>query len=183
VLFILPPALGVALGLLLGGSSANWGNIRVRWPWLIVVVLVVRIAIGFSPVGTIDALRYVYILTIVGFLVWALMQFRALPGIWIAVIGAAMNLLVMLANGGHMPVSPVSGFTPAHAGGLYIVGDSTTSLNWLGDWIGIPGILGGAASPGDFLIALGVGVTAFLITRRRPPATKLLEETTSSMGR
>ena len=124
-----------------------------------------------------------YLVTLFGFLVWALVQLKALPGIWIGVIGAALNLVVMLANGGHMPVSAVSGFVPREPGGLYIVAASTTQLNWLGDWIGVPGLLGGAASPGDFLLALGIGVVAFLITRRRPPRTKLLEETSSSLGR
>jgi hypothetical protein len=183
VLFILPPVVGVLLGLLAGGSAANWDRLHVRWPWLIVVVLVVRLAIGFTPLSSFDALRYLYELSLFGFVVWTLMQLKALPGIWISAVGAALNLLEIAINGGHMPVSAVSGYVPSGARGLYVVADSTTRINWLGDWIGIPGWLGGAMSPGDFLIALGIGVVAFLVTRRKPSATKLLEETSSSMGR
>jgi hypothetical protein len=172
VLFILPPVLGVVLGLLLGGSASNWDRLHVRWPWLIVVVLFVRVAIGFTPLSSIAAL-----------VVWTLLQVKALPGFWIGAVGASLNLLVIVVNGGHMPVSPISGYVPTDPNELYVVADSATRINWLGDWIGIPGWLGGAMSPGDFLIAIGIGVVAFLVTHRKPPATKLLEETSSSMGR
>jgi hypothetical protein len=183
VLFILPPVLGVVLGLLLGGSASNWDRLHVRWPWLIVVVLFVRVAIGFTPLSSIAALRYVYEVSLLGFVVWTLLQVKALPGFWIGAVGASLNLLVIVVNGGHMPVSPISGYVPTDPNELYVVADSATRINWLGDWIGIPGWLGGAMSPGDFLIAIGIGVVAFLVTHRKPPATKLLEETSSSMGR
>jgi hypothetical protein len=42
-----------------------------------------------------------------------------------------------------------------------------TQLNWLADWIGVPGPLGGAYSPGDILVAAGIALVAFLATRRQ----------------
>jgi hypothetical protein len=84
-----------------------------------------------------------------------------------------MNLIVIVANGEHMPVSPSSGFVPSQAGGTYVIADSSTRLTWLGDWIGLPGWLGGALSPGDLVVLAGIGVVAFAITRRPRPATKL----------
>jgi len=87
--------------------------------------------------------------------------------------GSALNLIVILSNAGHMPVSAMSGYAPGAGGGLYVAADSTTRLSWLGDWIGLPGWLSGAAIPGDVVIGLGIGVVAFLITRRSGSPTKL----------
>jgi hypothetical protein len=49
---------------------------------------------------------------------------------------------------------------------------SNTNLNWLADWIGFPSPLRGAYSPGDLLIAVGIGVVTFLVVRA-PAGAKL----------
>lgn len=165
--------MGAALGLLGGGSFANWQRIPLRWPWVILVILVLRLAAGYSPISSFDLVRYLYVLCLVAFVVWMLAQVRALPALAICAFGIAMNLVVIVANGEHMPVSPGSGFVPSHAGGTYVIADSSTRLNWLGDWIGLPAWLGGAVSPGDLVVIAGIGVVAFAITKRSRPATKL----------
>ena len=173
MLLVLPPVLGIALGLLTGGSVVNLERIRVRWIWFFVAAVIVRAAAGFTPLGGADWIRYLYLGFDVAILAWSLMQLRVLPGIWILSLGLALNILVIAANGVHMPVSPESGFRPIHPGGTYVVADASTRLGWLDDWLGIPGWLGGAASPGDLLIAFGIGAVAFMATRFSGSTTKL----------
>src|SRR5258708_21684388 len=79
---------------------------------MIVVVLFVRLAIGFTPLSSIAALRYVYEVSLLGFVVWTLMQVKALPGFWIGAVGAALNLLVIVINGGNLPVTPITSHVP-----------------------------------------------------------------------
>ena len=40
-----------------------------------------------------------------------------------------------------------------------------TNLNWLGEWIAVPGPIGGTYSPGDLVVGLGIGIVAFYATR------------------
>jgi hypothetical protein len=183
VLLLGAPVIGIVLALLTGGSIANWDRVRFRWPWLILVALLVRVAAAYTPLSGIDAVRYAYVLFLVLLIAWTLLHLRALPGVWLVSIGAASNLVVIVANRVRMPVSLSSGWIPPHTGvGVYVIADSTTRLNWLGDWIGLPGWLGGAASPGDFLIALGIGAVAFSATRRATPRSKLDETKNNRIG-
>ena len=173
MLLVAPPVLGFLIGLLAGGDAGNWGRVRVRWAWFIIAAVVVRIVTDFKPLSSVGAVRYLYMLFLLALLGWTLLQLGTLPGIWLVSAGSALNLIVILSNAGHMPVSAMSGYAPGAGGGLYVAADSTTRLSWLGDWIGLPGWLGGAASPGDVVIGLGIGVVAFLITRRSGSPTKL----------
>lgn len=173
VIALVAVAVGAGVGLLRGGSLDNWAHVRFRWPWLIVAALVVRIAVGFTPLGAGEAARYVFLLFLAALVVWALLQWRNLPGVWLVALGPVLNVIVILANGVHMPVSAVSGYVPAHTSGFYIVAGPSTQLNWLGDWIGIPGWLGGAASPGDVVAGLGFGLVGFAITKSSASRTKL----------
>jgi len=58
-----------------------------------------------------------------------------------------------------------------------------THLNWLADWLALPGPLGTwlpeAYSPGDMVVALGIAVVAFLATKRRPEPDSGLGETSA----
>jgi hypothetical protein len=183
VLFLAAPLVGAILGVLAGGSFANWQRIPLRWPWVILVILLVRLTAGYTPIASFAIVRYVYVVCLVAFIAWMLVQVRALPALAICALGIALNVVVIVANNAHMPVSPSSGFTPSHAGGTYVIADSTTKLNWLGDWIGLPGWLGGAISPGDLVVVLGIGVVSFGITKRLRPATKLDTNSPELKGR
>lgn len=173
-------AVGAGLGLLLGGSLENWFYVRFRWVWLIVAALIVRIAVGFTPLGNVDSARAAYLVFIVALCAWALLQWNDMPGVWLVAFGPLLNLVVILANGVHMPVSAVSGFAPRYTTGFYILAGPSTHLNWLGDWIGIPGFLGGAASPGDLVAGIGFGLVAFGVTRKSPESRTKLDPTKTS---
>src|SRR5487761_504319 len=51
-----------------------------------------------------------------------------------------------------------------------------------GAWIGVPGPLGGAYSPGDVVIAIGIAAVAFFATRQGPAAAIKLDETSGRLG-
>lgn len=98
---------------------------------------------------------------------------RAVVGV--ALVGAAMNLVVMVPNGG-MPVSPAA-LRAAGAEGIDVTDgqfykhrllDDDTVLGFLGDVIPVRP-LGMAASAGDVVLFAGIaGIALALVGRRRP---------------
>jgi hypothetical protein len=94
---------------------------------------------------------------------------RATSGFWLATVGIGLNLLVMLANHGHMPISPdafrhMSGLDVSPGTVLLfskdrVLEDSAAVLPFLGDRLLMPGPLARLAvwSIGDVLLLLGTG--------------------------
>ena len=97
---------------------------------------------------------------------------RSKPGFWILTMGTAMNMLVILANGGFMPIGPqtaaylfpgrpeLTGQVGTHLAGTkdILLPIATTRFWWLSDHLLSPAYLHSrfAFSPGDVLIALGI---------------------------
>ena len=71
-------------------------------------------------------------------------------GLWIGLLGAAMNYSVLQANGGM----PVCG--RVQRSGLHIAMTEYTELNWLADWIHMGDT---TRSPGDVLIHAAILVS------------------------
>ncbi len=168
MLVLVPLVVGIGAGLLARGRMQNWLDAPFRWPGVVVAALLVREAVALTPLSRIDWLRLVYALFLLVLLGWTAWHIKRMPGVWIISVGAAMNLLVIAVNDFRMPVvASAAGrlVTLGHAG-QYVVMAPDTRLPWLGDWIVLPVWLGGAYSPGDVVIALGAGVTAFLLTAR-----------------
>jgi uncharacterized protein DUF5317 len=166
VLLLLPIVIGALAGLVVRGRMANWLEAPVRWPWIVLVALVVREAVALTPLRLVDPLRFVYaafLLVLVGWTAW---HVKRLPGVWIIGVGALMNLTVIAANDFRMPVAAAYAGRLVQAGhsGQYAVMDSSTRLAFLGDWLPTPVWLGGVYSPGDVVIGLGAGIVAFLLT-------------------
>lgn len=96
---------------------------------------------------------------------------RRQPGGWLLGFGLTMNLLVITANGGLMPISPqmVAKLVPNASPGSWEVGSrlwqgkdivltlETTRLWWLSDWLFSPAWFPYrvAFSPGDVLMSCG----------------------------
>jgi Family of unknown function (DUF5317) len=177
-------ALGLIAGILTGGKLGNVANIRFRWPWFVVGALVLREATVFSPLSRVEGVQYVYAAALAGLIAWTLWHIDRLRGAWIVAVGATLNLLVVLANGARMPVAAALAGPLVQRGhaGQYVVMGSDSNLTWLADWIGVPGPLGGAYSPGDVVVALGIATVAFCATRQRPAAATKLEETSGPVG-
>jgi hypothetical protein len=174
VLLITSVVLGIGAGLLAGGRIANLASIRFRWPLVVLAALIVK-EVGVIPqFSDSPAIPVLYALSLTVLLAWAVWHLRVLPGLWLAVIGLAANSLVVIANAGHMPVRPGVGTLAelAQRGhvGQYIVAGPDTRLDWLGDWIALPGVLGRvfpqAYSPGDIILAAGLLLACFLAVRR-----------------
>jgi hypothetical protein len=183
LLVLVPVVLGALAGFLVGGRPAGWAEVRFRWPWLVLAALLVREAVALTPLSRIDGLRFVYLGFAAVLLAWTLWHVDRLPGVWLVSIGAALNLAVIVANGARMPVAQAGAGSLAKLGheGQYVLMDSGTRLNALGDWIVLPQWLGGAYSPGDVVVAVGIGVVSFLVSRR-PAAPTKLDQTSIRIG-
>ncbi len=170
MLWIAALGLGIAAGYLLGGRIDNLSRLRFKWPWLVVVALVVRAAILLTPLRHVDGVQYVYLGALTALLAWTLWQIELVRGIWLISVGSALNLVVIATNGAHMPVASELAGSLVRSGqtGQYRLMTAQTTLNWLADWIALPGIgrwLPEAYSPGDVVVALGIGVVIALAMR------------------
>jgi hypothetical protein len=95
----------------------------------------------------------------------ALLRNLSLPGLPVVALGAALNLLVIIANGGQMPSDPAAwqALTGAAAVPTDDFSNSAlmgpgTALPWLGDVFVLPRPipLANVFSLGDVLIAVGI---------------------------
>jgi hypothetical protein len=186
VLVLIPLVVGLAVGITTGGKLGNLANLRFRWPWFVLAVLVIREAIRFRPFSGTDGIQYLYVAALAGLVAWTFLHIRRLRGAWVVAAGAALNLLVVVANGGRMPVAPAlaGALVQRNHIGQHVLMSSNTNLNWLADWITVSGPVGirGAYSPGDLVVAVGIGVVAYFATRQRTPPTTKLIETSSRIG-
>lgn len=92
-------------------------------------------------------------------------QNRHLKSLYLVMLGLGLNTLVIVANGGHMPVSlealkraGVEGWEEilkARADAVHSLLDENTRFPFLGDVIGLPP-LRKAVSPGDLFILAGI---------------------------
>ncbi len=169
MLFLIGMLAGVAAGLLTGGRIGNLARLRFRWPWLIVAVLLIRVAVALPPLNRFETSRYVYAAALAAIVAWSLWHVQRLMGVWLVSLGAALNLLVILANGARMPVAPefASALVRHDHIGQYTIMSSSTNLNLLGDWISLypsPEVY----SVGDVLVALGLAIVLFVSTATPP---------------
>lgn len=95
-------------------------------------------------------------------------------GLWIIASGASLNALVMMVNGGRMPVSleklenvdmpEMIELLKSGADNKHVVMSELTKLNFLADIFYMPGFLGRGAhvfSVGDFIVAVGLFIFVF----------------------
>jgi hypothetical protein len=168
VLWIAAIGLGIVAGYVIGGHIDGLSRLRFRWPWLVVAVLVVRAAVLVTPLRHVDGVQYVYLAALTALVAWTLWQIELVRGIWLIAIGSALNLVVIATNGARMPVAPALAGSLVHSGqvGQYTLLTAETNLNWLADWIGLPvRWLPEAYSPGDVVVAVGIGVVIALAMR------------------
>jgi Family of unknown function (DUF5317) len=177
MLIVIGALLGFVAGLLTGGSARNLLALRLRWPLVVIAAFVVReleirTALSTSPLA--PAVFVASLLALIGWVVW---HRDRLPGIWLVAVGMTLNLVVVLANGGRMPVVAAA----AHLGppqlqqtgvwAEYALMGPGTRLAWLGDWVLLPQpvghILPQAYSAGDLVTLVGLALVMFRATRPR----------------
>jgi hypothetical protein len=143
---------------LTGGRLTRLADIRLRGTWIPIGALAVQVVITvIAADGSPVAHRAAYIATYV--LIGAFLWFnRRLPGIKVIGLGAFLNGLTIVLNGGVMPAS----LTAQQLAGLHIGTGFQNSeslahplLPWLGDIIPWPGPLPNVLSAGDCIIYLG----------------------------
>ncbi len=190
-MFLLPvPMLaGILLAWVLGGSPAGLAQARVCWWPLALASLALQLGLHNPPIDRQPwALQWgpaVWMLAL-GIMLVALLRntFRAAEHPWpwrVAALGVALNLTVVVANGGYMPQAPdarlAAGRGAPIATELHNTSPATpdTRLGLLGDLIPEPAWLPGAnvLSLGDLLLALGLGWWAFAVTRAAVPRSSI----------
>ncbi len=166
MLWLAAMALGLVVGLVTGGSIDNFARIRFRWPLVVLGAVVIREAILLTPLNHVEGAQYVYVLALAAIVAWTVWHFDLLPGVWLITAGGALNLLVIVVNGARMPVAPALAGSLLRRGeiGQYTLMGQGTRLNPLGDWISVPPFPE-AYSPGDVVIAAGLALVVFLMTR------------------
>jgi hypothetical protein len=170
LLFLVALALGVIVGLAVRGSLEKFARLRFRWPWLVVAALVVREATVLTPLRNVDGIQLVYSASLAALVAWTVWHIKRVRGLWLVAIGSTLNLVVIAANGGRMPVAAELAGSLVQRGhlGQYTLMGSGTRLNWLADWIALPGpVRFEAYSPGDLVVAVGIAVVIVLAMRSR----------------
>ena len=150
--------LGLALGLATGGSLRNLAQTRFRRIEILLAGFALQLAVTFLPWKPFEDEGF-WLILIASAAAAAFMFFnRHLPGMLIAAIGLALNVLVIALNGG-MPVSvraiEIAGAPPFEGEGEHVTLGPDTKLPWLTDVVPIP-VAGSVLSPGDLLLALGL---------------------------
>jgi hypothetical protein len=154
---------------LTGGRLSRLADVRLRGTWIPIVALALQVVIvTIAPGGNPAVHKAVHIGTYVLIGVFLLAN-RRLPGIKVIGLGAFLNGLVIVLNGGVMPAS----LTAQRLAGLHIQAGFQNSaalahpvLSWLGDIIPWPGPLPNVLSAGDCIIYIGTLVLVHRICAR-----------------
>jgi hypothetical protein len=175
VLLLYFVAAGILVGLLTHGRLQRLTDVSFRWAPLALAGLVLQVVLFSAPVATVIGGFGVplYVGSTAAVMV-ALLHNRALPGFPIIALGAALNLVAILANGGEMPASPGAlaalGGVSVGAGQAFtnsLVGAVSTPFALLGDVFVLPRPIpfANVFSIGDAVI--GLGAVSFLVQLMR----------------
>jgi DHA3 family macrolide efflux protein-like MFS transporter len=178
--------LGLVLGLLAGGRLRNLAEIRLRWAGLLVAAVVIRFgteaALG-AGIDIVESLRLPLLVTAFAVLLIALWVNRNYPGLSLAFLGVLSNGLVILVNGGYMPIwepaLAAAGLTPDDVTRSFHVvvnggaSDFLGRLLILGDVIPVPiPFIRNVYSLGDLFLTLGLAFFLFAGVVRVPTPTE-----------
>lgn len=152
----------VAFGYARGGRLRGLAGIELRRVWLLAVGVVAQLAVfGLRLAGpeAVDAAGPALLIVSFASVLAFLVANRHLPGVWLAVVGVALNAIVIAANGA-MPVSPGAIAVVSDGAASFPVGKheplgADTRLPWLADVIPVPP-LRSIVSVGDIILAAGV---------------------------
>jgi hypothetical protein len=162
----------LVLGLAFGGRLDGLTGLRFRWAGLALAGLLVQLLLFLPPiaerVGPAGAVIYV---GSSGLVLLAVLANLRIPGMKLAAVGAASNLLAITANGGYMPASPVAlAALGKEVGSAYSNSAVVTrpNLEGLTDIWAMPGWIpfANVFSVGDLLLALGIGYAIWAAMRR-----------------
>ena len=174
ILYAIP--LGIIGGYLAGGRLDRLSTVRFRWAPLALLGLAVQVALFSDPLATMvgEAGPPIYVASTAAVLV-AVLRNLDVTGLPIVAIGAASNLVAIVANGGYMPADPdalaaIGGIAPGYSNSS-ITADPVlyplTDIFAIPAWVPFANVF----SIGDVLLGIGVAVTIAAGMRRRPAST------------
>ncbi|MDO8670378.1 MAG: DUF5317 family protein [Dehalococcoidia bacterium] len=109
MIFFLALAIALPLAVIRGGRPAEMSSVRFRLVWLIFVALGFQVAVVYLPwfqaAGRYEFPAVIIIISYVMALAWVIAN-QQLGGIRLIGLGLLLNLVVIVANGGFMPISP-----------------------------------------------------------------------------
>ena len=170
-------AIGLLIGRLAGGRLRELERVRFAWWQLALAGLIVQLVLFAGPVAArIGSLGPAIYVTSTLVVMAALLRNLGQPGFVVIALGAALNLVAVLANGGAMPSAPEAWLALNGVGELPLSDFSNsvligpdTRFAWLGDVFVWPRPLplANVFSIGDVLIAAGAVVFLVLAMRGR----------------
>ena len=172
---------GVALGFARRGTLTNLAYVRLVSPWLVWVGLGIQI-VAFSPLGAgwptwSGSVAHIGSYGLLALFAWVN---RQAPGLRLFALGMATNVLVIVSNGGYMPISEnalrragledVLAQLQVETVNNSVLMGSGTRVKWLGDVMAVPkGVpLANVFSLGDVLmgLALLILISQSMVTRK-----------------
>jgi hypothetical protein len=188
MLYLAAIALGIAAGIMAGGKISNVLDFKIKKAWLIILSLLIQISAQIAVSKGIDFIQnYLGILqfAVYALLITAFYYNRQYIGMCIIAAGSILNAIVMIANGGRMPVNAdilerlnlMEGADAVNSGQdiKHVFMDESTKLPFLGDIVHPPSFLScfmQVVSIGDIVITAGLLVLVFEIVRGRYKGVK-----------
>ena len=181
-LFFAVIAAALVIAVLIGGDVRRLSQIKIRHLELLLAAFAVKVAVAL--LGTTHsqvAVNFARPLNVIGaVLLLAVVWFnRRIPGALLFGAGLSLNLIVILAFGGRMPVllphdvdpnSPVLALLKGGLDPLHVALAHPQGLWFIGDIFSIPGLGGHSSlvSIGDLLMAAGGGWLIIRCSQRAP---------------
>ncbi len=182
MLYILAVVLGLVLGLALKGSLRNFTNFNIRYKWIFISAFLIQLSYQILCAGIYSPLSdysfyvqaFIFLLLYIG--IWFNRHYlgAALTG-----IGSFLNVLVMMSNGGKMPVSAniINSVmldenlkSTLLSDGRHVLAGESTRLALLMDNMYIPGFFGTGmriVSIGDLVVVAGLFILVTELTAGR----------------
>ena len=181
-LFFAVIAAALAIAVLIGGDVRRLSQIRIRHIELLLAAFASKVAVALlGTAHTQVAVNIARPLNVIGaILLLAVVWFnRRIPGALLFSVGLTLNLIVIVAFGGRMPVllphdadpnSPVLALLRGGLDPLHVALDHPQGLWFIGDILTIPSIGGHSSlvSIGDLLMAAGVAWLIIRCSQRSP---------------
>ena len=162
-------AIGVIVGLFRGGKLSNARELKIARIWLIFLSVILEASLNFlmkNDFGITQNIAFIWICVQYSLLFLFIWFNRHFSYVWLIGLGTFLNAVVILLNGGSMPLADISPYigaseTPSQYlldGKLltYHFINENTKLWFLGDIIWVPSPFRAFASIGDIFLYGGV---------------------------
>jgi hypothetical protein len=174
-----------------GGELSRLGEVKFKFWWLVLVLALVQ-SLAIRHLYSTSRLSWWHprpLIMIFSYaILWAVVLWNLyLPGMWLVLSGVTLNLVVIAANGGYMPITPdalarigAGDLAYGMLSGSVVRGSKDVLLRsfeahfwWLGDILVIPEPFPRptAMSMGDLVLAVGVFlfIVRVMVGTKRPP--------------